>query len=78
MSFRNYKRRDCTKAGTEFSDNIKYCKYFKSDKRPDDSKIISKAQFAKEVKKLIGRTKKSKIAMGSLKKNTTVNRAKYL
>lgn len=55
-----------------------YCKYFKSDKRPDDSKIISKAQFAKEVKKLIGRTKKSKIAMGSLKKNTTVNRAKYL
>ena len=49
-----------------------YCKYFKSDKRPDDSKIISKA------KKLIGRTKKSKIAMGSLKKNTTVNRAKYL
>lgn len=55
-----------------------YYKFFKSNIRPDDSKEISKTQFAKEVKKLTGGSKKSKIAMEALKKNTNINRTKYL
>ena len=50
-------------------------KYYKTTKRRDSGKRISKAQFNKSLKKYIGSTKLTKITMH---KNTSKNRSKYI